>query len=697
VVTVVDAGTPVVVLKCLSYPWHSGTIGVIRSLGSLGVPVYLSGESAGSPATRSRYLAGVLHEAPTTDPEELLDRLGALPWRQPSVLIPVDDVGSVFLDRYGDQLTGRCLFPRPPKGLASDLADKRRLADLAAGSPIPCPETVFVRDRAQLTQVAQRWGFPVVVKAADPDLLAAAPGAGSVRIARDQSELDETARPLLDPPNLLLQQYLPGDSSSVWMVNAYLDRRSEVVFAGIGRKLRQLPVETGASTLAVVEPNDEVLKAAVALLRTVGYQGIVDLGVRADKVRGGYHLLDVNPRIGATFRLFVGEDGMDVARALYLDLTGQPVPGSRMRTGRRWLAEHRDPAAGLSLIRSRQLTPWTYLRTLRGVSEMAWLDANDLRPGIALVRAAAATVTRATPPALRVDAGPQPTPGRQRPVAQPDAVTRYFGEHAGDWDVLYRSGGVAATIYQERAARCLDWVDRLALPPGARVLEVGCGAGRTATALARRGFAVEAVDRSDAMLNVARRRTAEELGNGSVRYLHADVGALPLASGSYDLVIALGVMPWLTAVQPALAEMSRVLAPGGSLIVSADNRHRLNHLFDPRHSPALAAVRRRARDLRPVRSLVSGRGPRVSMHAPREVDSMLYRAGLVVRQRTSIGFGPFSFLGLRVLPERLAQRVNARLQRRADRGRSRLKLVGAHYLALAGKVEEPARAPVSSS
>jgi predicted ATP-grasp superfamily ATP-dependent carboligase/SAM-dependent methyltransferase len=688
-VTPVDTSTPVVVLKCMPYPWHSGTIGVIRSLGRLGIPVYLSGESARSPAGCSRYLAGVLHDTPVTDPDELLDRLGSLPLPRPPMLVPVDDVGSIFLDRYGDQLTGKALFPRLPPGLAASLADKQRLAVLAAGSPIPCPETVFVRDRAELTQVAQRWGFPVVVKAADPDLLAKAAAASSVRIAHDPAELDRAAEPLLDPPNLLLQQYLPGASSSVWMVNAYLDRRSEALFAGIGRKLRQLPIETGASTLAVVEPNDEVLKPVLQLLHDLAYQGIVDLGVRADPVRGGYHLLDVNPRIGATFRLFVGDNGMDVARALYLDMTGQPVPASQIPRGRRWLAEHRDPVAGINLVRAQRLTPWAYLRSLRGVSEMAWLDSDDLRPGLALARAATTAILPAKPVRRLVGARPEPPPNRRTPGAEPhpSAVTRYFGDHADEWDVLYRRPDVTAMIYQERSARCLRWVDEQALPYGARVLEVGCGAGRTATALARRGFAVDAVDRSAEMLEVARGRGADDGGTGRVRYIHADAGALPFASGAYDLVIALGVVPWLSAPQTALAEIGRVLAPGGSLIVSADNRYRLSHLFDPRYSPALAGARRRARNLRLVSPLVNRHSPRVAMHAPGEFDSMLRRAGLSIGQRASVGFGPFAFLGLRVLPEPLARRVNARLQKRSDSGHTLLASLGSHYLALARKAE----------
>ena len=473
------------------------------------------------------------------------------------------------------------------------------------------------------------------------------------------------------------------------MVNAYFNRRSEVVFAGIGRKLRQLPVETGASTLAVVEPNDEVLEPVLNLLRDVGYQGIVDLGVRADRAHGGYHLLDVNPRIGATFRLFVGDDGMDVARALYLDMTGQHVPASRIPRGRRWLAEHRDPVAGMNLIRAHQLTPWAYLRSLRGISETAWLDFDDLRPGLALAKTATASVMPTAPATPRVHAGSQPQPThRRRKAPEPHsmAVTRYFGTHAGEWDMVYRNPDVASTIYQERATRCLRWVDELALPSGARVLEVGCGAARTATALARRGFAVEAVDRSEEMLKVARRRRGgDEVADRSLRYLCADARSLPFASGAYDLVIALGLIPWLSAAQPALNELSRVLAPGGSIIVSADNRYRLSNLFDPRYTPALSAVRRRVRGVRLVRSLVTGHGPKVSMHAPGEFDSMLGRADLSVSRSASIGFGPFTFLGLRVLPEPLAGRVNARLQKRADLGQPLLESLGAQYLVLGRK------------
>ena len=63
----------------------------------------------------------------------------------------------------------------------------------------------------------------------------------------------------------------------------------------------------------------------------------------------------MNPRIGSSFRLFVGRNGLDVARALYLDLTDQPIPESEIRPGRRWWVEDQDAATCLKLLRAGEL------------------------------------------------------------------------------------------------------------------------------------------------------------------------------------------------------------------------------------------------------------------------------------------------------------------------------------------------------
>src|SRR5262249_53343041 len=149
----------------------------------------------------------------------------------------------------------------------------------------------------------------------------------------------------------------PGGAESVWMFNGYFDAHSDCLVGFTGQKLRQNPPYTGATTLGMCGPNVAVEEATCGFMKALGYRGILDIGWRYDIRDGQYKVLDANPRIGATFRLFVGTNGMDVARALYLDLTGQAVPRSCAPGGRKWVVENQDATASLVYWKDRKLTP----------------------------------------------------------------------------------------------------------------------------------------------------------------------------------------------------------------------------------------------------------------------------------------------------------------------------------------------------
>src|SRR5207245_2272564 len=103
----------------------------------------------------------------------------------------------------------------------------------------------------------------------------------------------------------------------------------------------------------------------------LGYQGVLDVGYRYDARDGLYKLLDPNPRVGATFRLFLDAQGLDVVRVLYCDLTRQPVWPTRVREGRKWLVEDRGLESSLAQIRAGALTPRRWLRSFPGVERQA--------------------------------------------------------------------------------------------------------------------------------------------------------------------------------------------------------------------------------------------------------------------------------------------------------------------------------------
>src|SRR5262249_36499168 len=143
-----------------------------------------------------------------------------------------------------------------------------------------------------------------------------------------------------------------------------------------------------------------------------------------------------------------------------------------------------------------------------------------------------------------------------------------------------------------RHAAAIEWVVELGLSPASRVLEIGCGAGLLAAELARMGYSVDAVDSVPAMVEQTIRNAFDNGITQRVQAFLADVHALPFPSCRFDLVIAIGVIPWLHDERAALLEMQRVLAAGGHLIVTADNESRLNRILDPVFSPALRPFRK---------------------------------------------------------------------------------------------------------
>jgi len=150
-------------------------------------------------------------------------------------------------------------------------------------------------------------------------------------------------------------------------------------------------------------------------------------------------------------------------------------------------------------------------------------------------------------------------------------------------------------IHQQRMAVVLRWVENLSLPERSIILEVGCGAGLTTLELARRGYVVDALDSSEAIVERTLRGVAESGAGGWVTVLRGDAVSLPFENNSSTLVVAMGAVPWLELPDPTVREIARVAKPGGYVILNSDNLMRLNYLIDPHRNPGLAPLRHLAR------------------------------------------------------------------------------------------------------
>lgn len=274
------------------------------------------------------------------------------------------------------------------------------------------------------------------------------------------------------------------------------------------------------------------------------------------------------------------------------------------------------------------------------------------------------------------------SPGRQ------EKANAYFDTVSSFWKSIYASGDVYAEVHRNRHTRVLDWVDSLGLAPGSQVLEVGCGAGLMAVALAQRGLRVHAIDSVEAMVQQASQHMME---SGTAELLSVEIGdarTLAFEDNSFDLVLALGVLPWAEQPEFVVQEMARVTKPEGYVILTADNRRRLTHLLDPLllSLPMLSSLKRR------IQSLLTGARPsqradvyNSTYHNSRFVDEILVRANLVKTRGITLGFGPFTFFRFKFVPEPFGTRLHHWLQHFADQNVPVLRSTGAQYIVQAKK------------
>jgi ArsR family transcriptional regulator len=135
--------------------------------------------------------------------------------------------------------------------------------------------------------------------------------------------------------------------------------------------------------------------------------------------------------------------------------------------------------------------------------------------------------------------------------------TRSFFDSVGpEWDALRK-------VFNDDALRA-HAVSRL-LDPNLVVADIGTGTGILAIELARLGVRVVAVDHSARMLDAARAKAASEPGL-QIEFRHGEASGLPLSDGEVNAAFAHMVLHYLPSPSDAIAEMARVVEPGGTVV-----------------------------------------------------------------------------------------------------------------------------------
>jgi predicted ATP-grasp superfamily ATP-dependent carboligase len=312
-------------------------LAIIRSLGRAGYTVLAASGVRGAAGFRSRYnQRALLYPRPSRSP------LAFVGWMERAVLaleidlvIPVSDAALLPLASARARLEQHVRLALPDNSAISVATNKRRTVELAARLGIPVPAGRLVREPEEAIQAAQALGYPVVLKPARAYRFGRGGGVDghhTVYVDSPAALRGQLGR-LLGAGGLLMQEYVPGNGVGVEV----LARAGEPVYAFQHRRLRELPVTGGASTMREsMELDDQLLDYVRRLLAELRWTG---LGMVEFKVGPqGPMLMEINGRPWGSLPLAVtaGADFPRLLAELFLhdeliERAAQYRPGVRVR------------------------------------------------------------------------------------------------------------------------------------------------------------------------------------------------------------------------------------------------------------------------------------------------------------------------------------------------------------------------------
>ncbi len=302
---------------------------------------------------------------------------------QPAVLIPSSDRQVHCMALYKESLLQYYRFSLPSASLLELLGDKLKFCAFAKEAGYDIPRT-FVRPAPEeVADIAAQLHYPCLIKPHERD------AEWDRLFANRKVVLAETPQELISAyrvaaaarDDLLIQEMVPGPDTELIFSNAYLDSRSRVVALWTGRKLRQLPIHFGTSTLAESIWDPTAAAITQSLLTKLRFTGYANIEFKRDARDGKYKIMEITPARTWYPHLLGTAAGVNIPYIWYCDLLGLPKPRkSRFRQGVVWVDEYRDLFAVLDYRKEGTLSLRRWIGSYRGTRAFALASWRDPLP-----------------------------------------------------------------------------------------------------------------------------------------------------------------------------------------------------------------------------------------------------------------------------------------------------------------------------
>lgn len=240
------------------------------------------------------------------------------------VLFPSADPYVEFIDAHFHELKEYYLFNMTEQGLFTKTMNKDTLAEMATELNTPVPETILVDDEHFEARINDEIGFPCLVKPVDSASFVSIFRTKMFRVETMDALKDAVAKSKEAEQVVFIQRIVPGFDDHMYTFDAYLDQNSKVTHWTTAHKLRQYPINFGASVYTEQLPVPELYDIAVPFLEGIGWKGFAEIEFKKDGETGKYYLIEVNVRT-TNFNEMLYRVGFNSPLIAYRELTGHKI------------------------------------------------------------------------------------------------------------------------------------------------------------------------------------------------------------------------------------------------------------------------------------------------------------------------------------------------------------------------------------
>lgn len=360
-------------------------LGVVRALGMEGIYV-VSIDYEKSHYGRSKYVKEALI-APHYKKEEkelvkfLIDY--AKKEEVKPVLYPTADLYVEFMENNFDELKEYYLWPNDKKGFYKKLMDKKSLLGFTEKYGIKTPEIIDLDEEDVIERVDREFSYPCIVKPRD-----SMPFVNKFRQkafrCKNKDELTETIEKVKKSGlKAFAQRIIKGPESNCYSFDVYMGRDGEVKSFMTTSKIRQWPINFGASTYAKQEYISELYDICVPLFKGEKYRGFGEVELKRDEKSGEIYLIEINVRF-VNFVFLQYAMGMKNPLYYYLDSIGEDFEGPKITENKEvyWKYKYEDIFAIRAYLKTGQMSLGKILKDYRLKKVSSTWHIKDPMPGI---------------------------------------------------------------------------------------------------------------------------------------------------------------------------------------------------------------------------------------------------------------------------------------------------------------------------